>query len=211
MKLYPSQLILSRIFEIPWKYVPDSQITIQMNEAFPKRPVHLRTGTRDQEQKLIRPENTPTPQGLKSFETWTASEDPESHLRQTAGDQKQKLIKCEDPESHLRQTAGDQEQQLESFNEHSCFFPKSIDFVKNRSNWRCSNYSEIGYQTVTHHFEMSSLLRDVSKCLQNAIASAKMDKPESRPGQGRETEPGTGLGTGAMPPSDPKPGTQIYL
>ena len=45
-----------------------------INETFPKRPVHLRTGTWDQEQKLIRLENTPTPQGLKSVETWKASE-----------------------------------------------------------------------------------------------------------------------------------------
>ena len=41
-----------------WKYVPGSQSTIQMNEAFPRRPVHLRTGTRDKEQKFIGPENT---------------------------------------------------------------------------------------------------------------------------------------------------------
>ena len=43
------------------------------------------------------------------------SEDPESYLRQTAGDREQKLIKCEDSESHLRQTAGDQEQKLTRF------------------------------------------------------------------------------------------------
>ena len=83
-----------------------------MNEAFPKRLGGIDQTAQDKEQKLIRPENTQTPEGLKSFETSQASEDPESHLRQTAGDQKQKLIKCEDPESHLRQTAGDQKQKL---------------------------------------------------------------------------------------------------
>ena len=36
-------------------------MTIQINEPF----VHLRSGTRDQEQKLIRPENAQIPKGSK--------------------------------------------------------------------------------------------------------------------------------------------------
>ena len=48
------------------------KITININETFPKRPVHRRTGTRDQEQKLIRLENTPTPQCPKTLK-------PEKH------------------------------------------------------------------------------------------------------------------------------------
>ena len=40
-----------------WKYLPGSQITIQMNEAFPKRLGGIDQTARDPEQKLIRPEN----------------------------------------------------------------------------------------------------------------------------------------------------------
>ena len=40
-----------------------------MNEAFPKRLGGIDQTTREQEQKLSRPENTQTPEGLKNFET----------------------------------------------------------------------------------------------------------------------------------------------
>ena len=89
-----------------------SQITIQMNEAFPKHLGEMDQTALDQKQKLTKPENTQTPKGLKCSESSQASVDPESHLRQTAGDQQQKLLKCKDPESHLRQTAPDQQQKL---------------------------------------------------------------------------------------------------
>ena len=62
-------MILPKLHKIPWKYVPGSQITIQMNEAFPKRLGGIDQTALDKEQKLIRPENSQTPEGLKSFET----------------------------------------------------------------------------------------------------------------------------------------------
>ena len=49
---------------------------------------------------------------------------------------------------------------------------------------------------MTHHFEMSSLLRDLSKLPSVSSPSAKMDRPkQTKPGT--ETEPGTGPGTGS--------------
>ena len=137
-----------------------------------------------------------TPKFPKASKVSKPPKHPESHLRQTAGDQEQKFIECEDPESHLRQTAWDQAQKISTSSKTNHeIVSKSIDFTKNRSNWKCSNYPKVGYQTVTHHFEMSSLLRDLSKLLFFSAPSAKVDKPESRPGQGRQTEPGTGPGT----------------
>ena len=104
-----------------------------MNEAFPKRLGGIDQTAREQRQKLIRFENAQNPEGLKSLETLQASEDPKNHLRQTVGDQEQKLIKCEDPESHLRQTARDKEQKLTSFHTISlncmqlkCFYKESM-------------------------------------------------------------------------------------
>ena len=76
---------------------------------------------------------------------------------------------------------------------------------------------------MTNHFEMSSLLRDLSKLPSVSSPSAKMDRPESRPSQGKGARDGSrdrfgdgtdGDGTDAKPPTPPnhpKPGTQIYL
>ena len=49
-----------------WKHVPGSQITIQMNEAFPKRLGEIDQTAAYQEQKLIRPEKNQAPEGPKS-------------------------------------------------------------------------------------------------------------------------------------------------
>ena len=53
------------------------------------------------------------------------------------------------------------------------------------------NYSEVGHQAVTNHFEMSSLLRDLSKLPSVSSPSAKMDRPESRPSQGKGARDGS--------------------
>ena len=52
--------------EIWWKYVPGSQITIQINEAFPKGPGGIDQTAAEKKLKPIRPDNTQAPEGPKS-------------------------------------------------------------------------------------------------------------------------------------------------